>query len=98
MSELATKAARHQKAMGPAVIAAVVLGLLGLPLAVWLDLRSLSEQILRTQAGEMGRVIDDIRGFYADEIVTPILQADGHAVVTHKFRTVPGGIPIPATL
>ena len=92
------KAARHQKAMGPLLIAAVVLGLLGLPLAVWLDLRVLSERILRAQAGEIGRIIDDIRGFYGNEIVSRVLNADGHVTVTHNFRSVPGAIPIPATL
>src|SRR4051794_10207606 len=98
MSELSAQAARHQKAMGPLLIAAVVLGLLGLPLAVWLDLRVLSERILRAQAGEIGRIIDDIRGFYGNEIVSRVLNADGHVTVTHNFRSVPGGIPIPATL
>ena len=98
MSELSAQAARHQKAMGPLLIAAVVLGLLGLPLAVWLDLRVLSERILRAQAGEIGRIIDDIRGFYGNEIVSRVLNADGHVTVTHNFRSVPGAIPIPATL
>jgi adenylate cyclase len=51
----------QQRAIAPLLMAAVVLGLLGLPAAVWLDLRELSERMLRTQAREISRIIDDMR-------------------------------------
>ena len=41
------RVAQH-RAMGLLLILAVTLGLLGLPVAVWLDLRQLSERLLRT--------------------------------------------------
>ncbi|TIX99082.1 MAG: adenylate/guanylate cyclase domain-containing protein, partial [Mesorhizobium sp.] len=53
--------------MGPLLVAAVVIGLIGLPVAAWLDLRDLSERMLRTQASEISRIIDEMRGFYGSE-------------------------------
>src|SRR5688500_8948234 len=88
----------QQGAIGPLLIAAVVLGLLGLPAAVWLDLRELSERMLRTQAGEISRIIDDMRGFYGSDVVARVLQANGPVTATHNYRDVQGAIPIPATL
>jgi class 3 adenylate cyclase len=79
------------------VVALVVLLLAGLPIAVWLDLRDLSERILRRQADEIGRVIDDMRNFYASDVVSRVV-AQHAATATHNYRDVPGGIPIPATL
>ncbi len=88
----------QQRAIAPLLITAVVLGLLGLPAAVWLDLRVLSEQMLRTQASEISRIIDDMRAFYGADVVGRVLQANGSVTATHNYRDVQGGIPIPATL
>jgi hypothetical protein len=84
--------------MGPLLFVAVVLGLLGLPIAVWLDLRVLSDTMLRTQAGEISRIIDDMRAYYGSDVVGRVLQASGPVTATHNYRDVTGGIPIPATL
>jgi len=84
--------------MGPLLLLAVTLGLLGLPLAVWLDLRLLSENMLRTQAGEISRIIDDMRGFYGSDVVARVLQANGPVTAAHNYRDLAGAIPIPATL
>lgn len=84
--------------MGPLLVAAVVIGLIGLPVAAWLDLRDLSERMLRTQASEISRIIDEMRGFYGSEVVGRVLQADDAVTATHNYRDVPGAIPIPATL
>ena len=72
--------------------------MLGLPLAVWLDLRELSERLLTNQAREIGRVIDEMRGFYASDVVGRVLQATEPVTATHNYLDVPGAIPIPATL
>ncbi len=82
---------------GPLVVALVVLLLLGLPFAAWLDMRALSERILNRQATEIGRVIDDMRGFYASDVVGRLAN---HPVATptNAYKSVDGGIPIPATL
>ena len=78
---------------------AVAGGLVTLPIAVWLDLRGLSERVLRLQAEETGRIIDIMRDFYAKDVVARVLGAGDSAVTaTHAYKSTPGGIPIPATL
>ncbi|RWN57329.1 adenylate/guanylate cyclase domain-containing protein [Mesorhizobium sp.] len=98
MAGLREQIAREQRTMGPLLVAAVVVGLIGLPVAAWLDLRDLSERMLRTQASEISRIIDDMRGFYGSDVVGRVLKADGAVTATHNYRDVPGAIPIPATL
>ncbi len=98
MAGLGERVVRQQRTMGPLLTGAVILGLLGLPLAVWLDLRGLSERLLKDQAADIGRVIDVMRGFYASDVVGRVLQASGPVTATHNYLDVPGAIPIPATL
>ena len=43
-------------------IAVIILLLLGLPLAVWLDLSNLAEANLRRQAADLNSVISSVRG------------------------------------
>lgn len=90
-------ASRQGRRAGPLVTVLVLALLAGLPLAAWLDLRDLSERILRRQADEIGRVIDDMRNFYASDVVARVV-AQHTANATHNYRDVQGGIPIPATL
>jgi class 3 adenylate cyclase len=90
-------ASRPGRRAGPLVTVLVLALLAGLPLAAWLDLRDLSERILRRQADEIGRVIDDMRNFYASDVVARVV-AQHTASATHNYRDVQGGIPIPATL
>ena len=72
--------------------------LLALPLAVWLDLRNLSENALRRQASDLNSVITGIRGYYASHIVGRVLASPGSTQVLPNYEEVPGAIPIPATL
>src|SRR5271169_4675262 len=72
--------------------------LAGLPLAVWLDLRNLAEISLRRQAAELNSVITGVRGYYAANVVGRILASPGTTQIIHNYATVPGAIPIPATL
>src|SRR6202165_1456108 len=72
--------------------------LLALPLAVWLDLRNLSESALRRQASDLNSVITGIRGHYASHIVGRVLASPGSTRVLPNYEEVPGAIPIPATL
>ncbi len=90
---LGTKAA-----FGPFLIFAVVAGLLALPVAVWLDLRDLAERMVRVQATEVGHVINNMRDFYASDVVSRVVKAHGKAVPSHRYREIEGGIPVPATL
>ncbi len=91
------KPADRAAAAGPLVVGLVILLLAGLPVAAWLDMRNLSENILRRQADEVGRIINDMRNFYATDVVGRVL-ANHQTVPTANYRNTPGGIPIPATL
>jgi len=71
--------------------------LVGLPLAVWLDLRYVTKTELDTQAKALSTAITGIRDFYSSDVAGRVQDANGHAVVTAQYQTVPGGIPIPAT-
>jgi len=92
------KAARTQMIKPHLLAVAVVLGLVMLPVAVWLDLRNLSDQVLQTQASSLSSVINDIRGYYARNVVGRVLEAPGKTQPLHNYHDVPGAIPIPATL
>src|SRR5688572_6421594 len=82
------------------LFAVVALLLAALPLAVWLDLRDLTERTSRRQALDIGTIITDIRGFYATDVVGRILSAGpngGPTQVVENYHDVPGAVPIPAT-
>jgi adenylate cyclase len=77
----------------------VVLLLVGLPVAVWLDLTNLTETNLNRQASDLNSIISSVRSYYASNVVGRILAAPGSTTkVAHNYETIPGAIPIPATL
>lgn len=76
----------------------VALLLVGLPLAVWLDLRRLTDDALRRQAADFNSLITSVRDYYANNVVGRVLASAGSAQVSHNYRAIPGAIPIPATL
>jgi len=80
------------------IAALVLLGLTGLPLAVWLDLRNLSEHTIRGQAEALGSAINSMRSFYSSNVVARVRGFEGKTQVVHNYMDVPGAIPIPATL
>jgi len=76
----------------------VLLLLAGLPVAVWLDLRSLSEHALHSQADELGAAINTMRSYYGQNVVGRVLNSTTPTQVIHNYHDVVGAIPIPATL
>ena len=85
--------------MGFVFVVLVVLLLVGLPVAVWLDLSSLVESNLRRQASDVNSIITSVRDFYATNVVGRILSAPGTSTkVAHNYQDFPGAIPLPATL
>ena len=91
-------AARQERLLTPLAIVIVALLLAGLPLATWLDLKALSEQSLRQQVTDIGRVVNSVRNFYANDIVQRVLDARGDQIsVTNDYLVHPAAIPIPAT-
>ena len=79
-------------------IVLVLLVLAGLPVAVWLDLRNLSERALREQADDLSTMIDSIRNYYSSNVVGRVLAGDDKTHVIPNYTEVRGAIPIPATL
>ena len=80
------------------VWALVMLALVTLPLVVWLDLRSLSDQNLARQAKTLNTVVTAVRGYYTENVAGRVLTSDGQTRLMHNYRDEMGAIPIPATL
>lgn len=76
----------------------VLLALIMLPVAVWLDLRHISDVTLERQARTLNLMITDIRGYYAKNVVSRVQAHDGDTVAAANYHIQPGAIPIPATL
>jgi adenylate cyclase len=72
--------------------------LAALPVAVWLDLTDLVDAALRRQASDLNSVITSVRGYYATNVVGRVLGNPGTTQVVHNYESIPGAIPIPATL
>jgi hypothetical protein len=80
------------------VTALIILALVALPVAVWLDLRNLSDQALRLQATSLDSIISEIRAYYSRNVVARVQQSPGQTQTLDNYHDVPGAIPIPATL
>ena len=87
-----------KQSRGLVLILLVVLLLVGLPVAVWLDLHKATEASLLRQASDLNSVISGVRGYYSKTVVGRVLAAPGSTQVTHNYETIPGAIPIPATM
>src|SRR5215470_8078093 len=83
---------------GYVLILLIVLLLIGLPIAVWLDLSNLVEANLRRQANDVNSIVSSVRHYYANNVVGRILASPGTTQVVHNYKDIPGAIPIPATL
>ena len=89
---------RYVPASVASIAGLVLLLLAGLPVAVWLDLRSLSEHALHSQADELGAAINTMRSYYGQNVVGRVLNSTTPTQVIHNYHDVVGAIPIPATL
>src|SRR6476660_9158236 len=76
----------------------IALLLAALPAAVWLDLTNLAEGALKRQANDLNSVVSSVRSYYASNVVGRILAHPGETKVVHNYETIPGAIPLPATL
>lgn len=79
------------------LVPALAILVLGLPVAVWLDLRELTREMLARQNAEAAEIVNEVRTFYSEEILARISESDGTVSFSHDFRTEHGTIPIPAT-
>jgi len=71
----------------------VIILLLGLPLAVWLDLRNLTDEALRRQAIDFNSLITSVRDYYANNVVGRVLANAGSTQVSHNYQAIP--VPYP---
>src|SRR5262245_58019132 len=81
-----------------ALVPLVLLLLAGLPLAVWLDLKNLSERALRLQARDFNSIVTSVRAYYATNVVERVLATPGHSQVAHNYQSIPVSIPSTPTL
>ena len=91
---------KKTKDMRSSVLTGFLIALLlaALPVAVWLDLTNLAEAALRRQASDLNSVVSSVRSYYASNVVGRVLAHPGGTQVVHNYETIPGAIPIPATL
>ena len=64
--------------------------------ASWTQTSS-TEGSLKEKAEEISTLTNSIRSYYADNIITRIIEAEGKAKLSENYRAIHGGIPIPAT-
>jgi adenylate cyclase len=76
----------------------VILLLVGLPTAVWLDLDNLADANLHHQARDLSSMISSVRAYYSTNVVDRVLASSGPTKVVPDYQSIPGAIPIPATL
>jgi adenylate cyclase len=76
----------------------VLLGLVMLPVSVWMDLKNLSNESLLRQATDLNSMISDIRTYYSRNVVGRVLANHGQSKPASNYEEISGGIPIPATL
>ncbi len=76
----------------------VVAGLLGLPLALWQDMDTLSHEAMERQTRSTNAILSAVRSYYSENVVDRILHHDGDTQPLHNYRDIAGAVPIPATL
>ena len=67
------------------------------PLTASWSLASTNENSLSAKAEEITTITNSIRSYYADNIISRIIKAEGTAKLSENYRNIHGGIPIPAT-
>ncbi len=80
------------------LVALVAMALIALPVAVYLDLRALSDETLRRQAASLNGIVSSVRAYYARNVAGRVAASDAETQVLHNYLEVDGAIPIPATL
>lgn len=83
----------------PWVLAVIIcLGLIGLPVALWMDLEQLSARNMERKARTINTVVSIMRAYYAQNVVARIEASEDETLAMHDYRGTDGAIPIPATL
>jgi signal transduction histidine kinase len=81
------------------VVIVLIMVLLGLPLAVWLDITNIASDNLQRQASDLNSMMSSIRSFYVTDVVSRVLNnPDKPTRIAHNYKEIPGAIPLPASL
>lgn len=80
-----------------ALYGVVAIAVVCLPLALWLDLNNLSHHNLHRQATSLNNLMDNVRNYYATNVVARVQSAEGTPQARHDYHDVNGAYPIPAT-
>lgn len=94
MARMAKFLLERPAVMGLLVLVAIIL----LPVVVWLDLRSLSDQNLVRQAKTLDLVVSSMRDYYAKNVAGRVITARKPVRLEHDYHGKLGTIPLPATL
>src|SRR5579883_2915411 len=65
------------KSRGREMLLAVLVLVIGLPVAVWLDLEDISARALGNEAAQINEIISSIRSYYGTNVVGRVLNAPG---------------------
>ncbi len=76
---------------------ALTLAIIALPLAVWRDLRAVTDHSLRRQTAALDTVLEEVRHYYSENVIGQ-LDPEGPTMARHDYHGESGVIPIPATL
>ena len=82
----------------PLLILVAFLLLVGLPVAVWLDMHDVTQAGLHRQARDLNAMFTSMRDYYANKIVGHVQASPGTTQVAHDYEAIPGAIPIPSTM
>lgn len=77
--------------------AALSLAIIALPLAVWRDLKAVTDHSLRRQTLALDTVLEEVRHYYSENVIGQ-LGKDSPTVARHDYHDTESAIPIPATL
>jgi adenylate cyclase len=82
----------------PLLILVAFLLLVGLPVAVWLDMHEVTQAGLRRQANDLNAMFTSVRDYYANNVVSHVQASPGTTQVVHDYQSIPGAIPNPSTM
>lgn len=74
-----------------------VISLLAFPFVVLITLQESNKAQMDKQAQEVSTAITSLRTFYASDVVGRLQAAGSDVVVSENYKSIEGGIPIPAT-
>lgn len=79
------------------VVAALIAGLVALPVVVWQDMLNITDSTLRQQSIAMDTVFAGVRGYYSDQVIAR-LEDSAPTSARHDYHEIDGAIPISATM